>query len=72
MTIDVHWNQLNRGGKKMRTAAYQKSLTVAFRPEVFQRMKEITDERKTSIAEYVRQAVDEALEKKPSQDELRF
>jgi predicted Zn-dependent protease len=56
----------------MRTAAYQRSLTVAFRQEVFQRMKEITDERKTSIAEYVRQAVDEALKKESSPDELRF
>jgi hypothetical protein len=57
--------------KLMRTASYQKSLTVAFRPEVFQRMKEITDERKISIAEYVRQAVDEALKKEAS-EELRF
>jgi hypothetical protein len=56
----------------MRTAAYQKSLTVAFRPEVFQRMKEITNERKTSIADYVRQAVDEALRKEPAVEELRF
>lgn len=55
----------------MRTAVYQKSLTVAFQPEVFQRMKEITDQRKTSIAEYVRQAVDEALKREPS-EELRF
>jgi hypothetical protein len=60
------------GGKKMRTASYQKSLTVAFRPEVFQRMKEITDESKTSIAEFVRQAVDEALKKDPATEELRF
>jgi hypothetical protein len=62
----------SRGGQKMRTASYQKSLTVAFRPEVFQRMKEITDERKTSIAEFVRQAVDEALKKDPATEELRF
>jgi hypothetical protein len=62
----------SRGGQRMRTASYQKSLTVAFRPEVFQRMKEITDGRKTSIAEYVRQAVDEALRKEPLSDELRF
>jgi hypothetical protein len=51
----------SRGGQKMRTAAFQKSLTVAFRPEVFQHMKEITDKRKTSIAEFVREAVDAAL-----------
>jgi ribosome recycling factor len=55
----------------MRTAAYQKSLTVAFRQDVFQHMKEITDQRKTSIAEYVRQAVDDALKKEAS-EELRF
>ena len=51
----------SRGGQIMRTAVFQKSLTVAFRPEVFQRMKEITDERKTSIAEFVRDAIDAAL-----------
>jgi hypothetical protein len=62
----------SRGGQKMRTASYQKSLTVAFRPEVFQLMKEITDKRKTSIAEFVRQAVDEALKKDPATEELRF
>jgi predicted Zn-dependent protease len=55
----------------MKTATYQKSLTVAFRPEVFQRMKDITDERKTSIADYVRQAVNDALKKEAS-EELRF
>jgi hypothetical protein len=55
----------------MRTAEYPKSLTVAFRLDVFQRMKEITDKRKTSIGVFVRQAVDEAL-KKDTSEELRF
>ena len=58
------------GGKKMRTASYQKSLTVAFRPEVFQRMKEITDQRKTSIAEFVREAVDAALAKPKQKEDI--
>jgi hypothetical protein len=53
----------------MRTAAFRKSLTVAFRPEVFQLMKEITDERKTSIAEFVREAVDAALATPKQQEE---
>jgi hypothetical protein len=55
----------------MRIAEYPKSLTVAFRPDVLQLMKEITDERKISLGEFVRQAVDDALKKKAS-EELRF
>lgn len=55
----------------MRTAEYPKSLTVAFRPDVFHQMKEITDERKISLGEFVRQAVDDALKKEAS-EELRF
>ena len=45
----------------MKTAKFTKSLTVSLRPEVFDQIKEITDEKRTSIGEWVRDAVDLAL-----------
>jgi hypothetical protein len=69
--IGKYYSLSTQGGKKMRTAEYPKSLTVAFRPDVFHQMKEITDERKISLGEFVRQAVDDALKKEAS-EELRF
>ena len=47
----------------MKTAQYTKSLTVSLRPEVFDQIKQITDERQISIGQWVRDAVDSALEK---------
>ena len=47
----------------MKTATFTKALTVSLRPEVFERIKEITDEKKISIGEWVRAAVDAALAK---------
>ena len=45
----------------MKTAQYTKSLTVSLRPEVFEKIKQITDERQTSIGEWVREAIEIAL-----------
>ena len=47
----------------MKTAQYTKSLTVSLRPEVFDQIKQITDEKKISIGEWVREAVQSALSK---------
>jgi hypothetical protein len=45
----------------MKTAQYTKSLTVSLRPEVFDQIKQITDEKRTSIGEWVRDAIETAL-----------
>jgi hypothetical protein len=45
----------------MKTAQYTKSLTVSLRPEVFDQIKQITDDRQISIGEWVREVVDTAL-----------
>jgi len=45
----------------MKTAQYTKALTVSMRPEVFDQIKQITDERHISIGEWIRDAVDTAL-----------
>jgi hypothetical protein len=45
----------------MKTAQYTKSLTVSLRPEVYDRIKRITDEKHISIGEWVRDAIETAL-----------
>ena len=45
----------------MKVASFTKSLTVAFTKEVFQQIKEITDQQRISMAEWVRVACERAL-----------
>ena len=45
----------------MRKARFQKQLTIAIPPEHFEQIQKITDDRQISIAEWVRDAVDAAL-----------
>ena len=46
----------------MREAKFTKSLTVALPIDVYQKIKQITDEEKVSMAQWVRRAVNIALE----------
>ncbi len=46
----------------MREAIFVKSLSVALSEDVYQKIKEITDDEKISMAQWVRRAVDMALE----------
>ena len=45
----------------MRQSQFSKALTVALPPEYFYQIKQITDEQKISMAEWVRNAVAAAL-----------
>ena len=45
----------------MKTAQFTKALTVSLRPEVFDQIKQITDEKHISIGEWVRDAIETAL-----------
>jgi len=54
----------------MKTAQFTKSITVSLRPEIFGKIKLITDERKISIAEWIRDAVDSVLEKHLPKEDL--
>jgi metal-responsive CopG/Arc/MetJ family transcriptional regulator len=45
----------------MKTAQYTKSLTVSLQQEVYDRIKQITDDRQISIGEWVRDAIDNTL-----------
>ena len=56
----------------MRTAKFTKSLTVSLEPEAFKLIKQFTDQKQISIGDWVRTAIDKALEKEQSADELRF
>ena len=46
----------------MKEAMYVKSLSVALSVDVYQKIKEITDDEKISMAQWVRRAVNLALE----------
>jgi hypothetical protein len=48
--------------KKMREAKFTKSLTVALSVDDYQKIKQITDDQKISMAQWVRKAVILALE----------
>jgi len=47
--------------EKMKTARFNKPLTIALAPEVYEEIKAITDDRGISMAEWVRAAVQIAL-----------
>jgi len=50
----------------MREARFNKPLTVALDPIIYDRVKAITDRQKRSMADWVRSAVERALEKQGS------
>ena len=55
----------------MKTAQYTKSLTVSLRPEAFDQLKQISDERQISIGEWVRDAIEVALSTiQPKEDQM--
>jgi predicted HicB family RNase H-like nuclease len=45
----------------MKQAVFTKSLTVALRPEAYEQIKKVTDEKQISMGQWVREAVDAAL-----------
>ena len=59
-------------GIAVKKATFTKTMTVTVRPEVYERIKAVTDRQEISIADWVRTAIDKALEKEVSSDELRF
>jgi len=55
----------------MKTAQYIKALTVALRPEVFDQVKKITDDKKISMADFVREAIEAALKQiQPKEEDM--
>ena len=47
----------------MKQAVYTKSLTIALSPEQYAQIKGITDEKRISMGEWVREALEAALSK---------
>ena len=45
----------------MKEAFYTKSLTIALKPEQYRQIKEITDAKRISMGQWVRDAVEAAL-----------
>jgi predicted DNA-binding protein len=46
----------------MREAMFVKSLSVAMPEDLYQKIKELTDDEKISMAQWVRRAINKALE----------
>jgi predicted HicB family RNase H-like nuclease len=64
-------NSTQQEDRIMKTAKFTKSLTVSLRPEVFDQIKQITDEKKISIGEWVRDAIETALSTiQPKEDQM--
>ena len=55
----------------MRTRKFSKPLTIAFHPEVFDRIKQITDDEKRSMADWVRAAIDRVLNESSSASSIK-
>ena len=53
----------------MREARFVKSLTVAVTVDVYQKIKELTDDEKISMTRWVRRAVNQALEGDAAEEE---
>lgn len=47
----------------MKQAVYTKSLTIALSPEQYAQIKDITDEKRISMGEWVRESVEVSLKK---------
>ena len=56
----------------MREAKFTKSLTVALPIYVYKKIKQITNDEKISMAQWVRKAVDLALEGDAVEEELQY
>jgi hypothetical protein len=64
-------SKINSGGKIMKQAIFTKSLTLSVPPEQYDLIKQITDAKCISMAEWVREAIAAALEKeKQKEDEM--
>jgi len=53
----------------MKKAQFTKPLTVPLQPEVFYRIKQITDKEEIGMSQWVRAAIDEALGKIQEQED---
>ena len=52
----------------MKQAVFTKSLTISMPPEQYDQIKEITDQCRISMGEWVRDAVDASLEKEKQKE----
>jgi hypothetical protein len=60
---------INMEGKTMKKAVYTKSLTIAVSPDQYAQIKDITDEKRISMGEWVREVVDAALSNQQKKEE---
>jgi hypothetical protein len=53
----------------MKTAQFTKSLTIALHTDIYDQIKQVTNAEQISMAEWVRDAVDAALEKEKQKED---
>ena len=53
----------------MKKKQFTRHLCILINPEVFDRMKQITDQQEISISQYLRSAIKEKLEREDEQEE---
>jgi len=53
----------------MKEARFTKPLTVGLQPEVYDQIKKFTDEKRISMAQWLREIADKALENHPEKEE---
>ena len=54
----------------MKKARFTKALTIALRPDVFDRIRAISDESEISMADFVREAVNAELETNQREEDV--
>lgn len=55
----------------MRESKYNRPLTIAFTQEIFERIKQLTDQQKISMAQWVRTSAEQALQTQFHEEEIR-
>jgi predicted HicB family RNase H-like nuclease len=69
--IIMSLNSIYKEEVKMKVAKFSKALTVTLQPEVFELIKQITDEKQISLAEWVRDAIEAAIKNELKVDEIK-
>jgi len=63
-------SKVKKEEKTMKQAVYTKSLTIAVSPEQYAQIKGITDEKRISMGEWVREALEAALSKLQQKEDI--
>jgi hypothetical protein len=69
MQLSLPFIPFNKEDFTMRQSQFSRPLSIALSPEVFAKIKQITDDRQISMAQFVREVVDTSLRNWQPQEE---